>query len=131
MVTPMENEEIIPLNACTDLVALKRNEAFPFHLLSDHRAGEWVNVRDLCRQAGVNGAEVRPNLFAAWLADPLGNAGYAVVLFYDDLSKWSLTAHYNKQRSIETAGQNRVESSVQVGQSADSISAPRTNVTHA
>ena len=93
----MQDEEIILLNACTDLVSLKKWETFPTRLLSK-RSGEWISVRELCQQIGVAAEDLTPELFATWLADPKVNDGYVVILFYDDESKWSMAAHYNRAR---------------------------------
>src|SRR5438132_2273258 len=78
----MEDDDIDLTNACADLLGLKKNEAFPLHLLRDKRAGEWVGVAALCRQVGVNTGPLTPALFATWLPDPTGRHDYAVVLFY-------------------------------------------------
>lgn len=96
----MEDDDIILCNACTDLVALKKTEAFPLRLLETRRPGEWISVREFCQQIGVAAGNVTPDLFASWLPDPKGHEGYAVILFYDDESKWSMTAHYNRARLV-------------------------------
>jgi hypothetical protein len=97
-----EDEELLRLNnLCADLVSLKQWEAFPMHLLVGKRTGEWVRVRDLCSQAGLSPVDLRPDLFAAWLPDPAGEEGYAVILFYDEESLWSMAARYNRQRLLE------------------------------
>jgi hypothetical protein len=93
----MQDEEVALFNGCTDLVSLRKAEAFPPRLLGEKRAGEWVRVRDLCSHVGVAG-EIKPELFAAWLPDPTADDAYAVILFYDDESKWSMAAHYNRGR---------------------------------
>src|SRR4051812_11464570 len=103
----MDDEDITLVNGCLDLVTLKKNEAFPLCLLGDRRPGEWVGVRDLCRQLGLATAELKADLFATWLPDPAGYEGFAVVLFYDDESKWSTTAHYNRGWLLSTASQGR------------------------
>jgi hypothetical protein len=99
----MEDEEFTHLNnCCADLVSLKAREAFPYHLLIGKRTGEWVRVRDLCLQAGLGALDLKPDLFAAWLADPSGEEGYAVILFYDEESMWTMAARYNRQRLLES-----------------------------
>jgi hypothetical protein len=45
--------------------------------------------------------DLKPDLFAAWLADPLGDDGYAVILFYEEESLWTMAARYNRQRLLE------------------------------
>jgi hypothetical protein len=97
----MEDEELTRLNnCCGDLVGLKRWEAFPVSLLIGKRAGEWVGVRELCLQSGLGGGDLPPDLFAAWLADPTGDDGYAVIIFYDEESMWTMAARYNRQRLL-------------------------------
>jgi hypothetical protein len=98
----MEDEELTHLNnICADLVSLKRWEAFPIHLLIGKRTAEWVRVRELCLQAGLVVEDLKADLFAAWLPDPTGEEGYAVILFYDEESMWSMAARYNRQRLLE------------------------------
>ncbi len=98
----MEDEELTRLNnLCADLVGLKRWEAFPVHLLIAQRVGEWVSVRKLCLQTGLDAGDVKPDLFAAWLSDPTGDEGYAVILFYDEESMWTMAARYNRQRVLD------------------------------
>jgi hypothetical protein len=94
----MRDDEIGLVNACTDLATLRPTEAFALHLLEDKRPGEWVRVRDFCLQIGVPPGDLGPAIFATWLPDPLANEAYAVVVFYDDESKWSMTAQYNRAR---------------------------------
>src|SRR5438309_6891628 len=103
----MQDDETNLINACTDLVSLKKCEAFPLHLLGSKRPGEWVGVGEFCQQVGVVPGNVKPQLFATWLPDPLAQDGYVVVLFYDDESKWSMAAHYNRLRLFGTAPLNR------------------------
>ena len=88
------------MNGCTDLVSLKKYEAFPLRLLQGRLPGEWTRVRDLCTQAGVSAGEFKPELFAAWLADPTPDEAYTVILFYDVESQWSTAARYNRGRLV-------------------------------
>jgi hypothetical protein len=111
----MEDEDIILSNACTDLVSLKEYEAFPLHLLGGKSGGEWLGVHEFCRQAGLSMSGLKPHLFATWLPDPMGNEGYVVILFYDDESKWSLAAHYNRQRLLEGAAPHRTPQLIGTG----------------
>lgn len=97
----MEDEELTRLNNfCADLVSMKRWEAFPVHLLIGKRTAEWVRVRELCLPAGLDVGDLKNDLFAAWLPDPTGDEGYAVILFYDEESMWTMAAHYNRQRLL-------------------------------
>ena len=102
----MEDNEISLFNACTDLVSLKKSEAFLRDLLGK-RPGEWVRVRECCLQLSVVSSDVTAELFATWLPDPLGHDGYVVVMFYDDESKWSMAAHYNRGRLLGAASTNQ------------------------
>ncbi len=96
----MQDEEVVLFNACADLVTLKKCEAFPLRLLGGKRPGDWVGVRQLCQQLGLAADDLTPELFAAWLPDPKADDGYVVILFYDDESKWSMAAHYNRGRLL-------------------------------
>ncbi len=97
----MADDEIALCNICTDLVSLKKAEAFPLHLLQSKRPGDWVRVREVCQRLGLPSDDLTPELFATWLPDPIAHDGYAVILFYDDESKWSMAAHYNRARLLE------------------------------
>src|SRR5262245_55442230 len=94
----MEEEEVELLNLCTDLVALKKFEAFPAHLLGSKRPGEWVGVRELCLRVGLPVGALKTDLFTTWLPEPGGQEASVVLLFYDAESKWSMAADYNRQR---------------------------------
>jgi hypothetical protein len=96
----MQDDEITLFNACTNLVSLKKSEPFPKRLLSTKRPGEWVAVGEFCQQIGLELAEIGAGLFATWLPDPLSHDGYAIIMFYDDESKWSMAAHFNRGRIL-------------------------------
>ncbi len=96
----MPDDEITLLNTCTDLVSLRKAEAFLLHLFHSKRPGEWICVREVCQRIGVPAGDLRPEVFATWLPDPMAHDGYAVILFYDDESKWSMAAHYNRARLL-------------------------------
>jgi hypothetical protein len=102
----MEDDEIVLCNICTDLVGLKKMEAFPLRLLESKRPGEWVCVREFCQQIGMVASKLKPELFATWLPDPLAQDAYAVIMFYDDESKWSMAAHYNRARLLDAGSAN-------------------------
>jgi hypothetical protein len=101
----MQDDEITLCNSCADLVALRKMEAFPLGLLEGKQPGEWISVREFCLQIGLVAGELKPGLYATWLADPLGHDAYNVIIFYDDESKWSMAAHYNRARLLG-AGSN-------------------------
>lgn len=103
----MPDDEIILCNICTDLVGLRKMEIFPLRLLQTKRPGEWVGVREFCLQIGVGGGDVKPDLCAAWLPDPHGADAYAIILFYDDETKWSMAAHYHRARLFDNALSNQ------------------------
>jgi hypothetical protein len=105
----MQDDDITLFNACTDLVSLNKCEAFPLHLLGSKRPGEWIGVRECCLEIGVAAGELRPELVATWLPDPMAHDGYAVVIFYDAESKWSLVAHYNRARLLGGSAPNQVQ----------------------
>ncbi len=92
----MVDEEVELTNLCADLLSLKKFEPFPKHLLLEKQAGEWACVRDLCQSLGLDLGAVKSDLFVTWLADPTSAEEYAVVMFYDDESKWSQAAQYNR-----------------------------------
>jgi hypothetical protein len=94
-------------NLCTDLVSMKRWEAFPVHLLIGKQPAEWVRVREVCLEIGLDVGGLKAELFAAWLPDPTGDARYAVILFYDEESLWTMAARYNRQRLLER--ESRIE----------------------
>jgi hypothetical protein len=96
----MSTEFFDLINACADLVSLQQNDPFVVGLLTEMQAGEWVPVQSLCRDRGLPLREGASNLFVTWLADPLGNSSYVVIIFYDDDSKWTTAAHYNRQRHL-------------------------------
>jgi hypothetical protein len=96
----MDDETDRLSNLCTDLVSLRRYEPALVYLLRDRPAGSWVPVRELYAHAGQIAAPVKPQLVAAWLPSPGDDSGYAVILFLDDDTKWSLTADYNVARLL-------------------------------
>jgi hypothetical protein len=103
----MQDDEITLLNACSNLVTLRKSEAFVRHLLTSRTAGEWIGVRECCVQTGVACGELAGELFVTWLADPMGQDGYVVILFYESESKWSMAAHYNRSRLLARISHHR------------------------
>jgi hypothetical protein len=99
----MEEESILLENFCADLVSVKECEPFVLHLLTGIQAGEWVRVDELCAALGLAANGVEPELFATRLADPLGDEGYSLIVFYDNASLWTTAARYNRQRLLEEA----------------------------
>ena len=95
----MECDSDFMSNVCTDLVALRRMEPALSHLLRDHHAGVWVPVADLYAQTEVPFPAIECELQAAWLPAP-NDLNYAVIVFFDDESKWSMTAEYDAMRLL-------------------------------
>lgn len=123
----MQDDEIMLENTCADLVSLKKNDDFPLRLLSDKRSGEWVCVRDFCLLIGVAPGNLEPAVFACWLSDPMGHESYAVIMFYDGDSGWSLTAHYNRGRLLDGAAPPQaLQSSESAGSTSTSMMPPST-----
>ena len=116
----MEEDEITLLNGCTDLVSLKKCEAFPLRLLDGKRPGEWIQVREFCLQVGVAAGEFKPELFATWLADPMGDTAYVVILFYDDESNWSMAAQYNCRRLLGDAAPDPSQQAIRAASAVSS-----------
>jgi hypothetical protein len=114
----MQDEELVLFNTCTDLVSLKRFEGFPLYLLGGRRPGEWICVREICRQIGMARDDLKPDLFVTWLPDPMGHEAYAVVLFFDDESKWTMAAHYNRQRLLRGSPSDQTRQPTGVADSA-------------
>jgi hypothetical protein len=102
----MQDDEITLCNICTDLVGLRKMEAFPLRLLETKQPGEWIAVREFCMQIGLAAGDPKPELFATWLPDPLAHDAFAVIMFYDDESKWSMAAHYNRARVLGVESAN-------------------------
>lgn len=117
-----DDDEIALVNACADLVGLRKAEAFPRLLLESKQPGEWVCVCEVCHRLGVPVADLRPGVFATWLPDPMAHNGYAVILFYDDESKWSMVAHYNRERLLGSRPSNEA---IQPNGAALPASAPK------
>jgi len=88
------------LSICGDLVSVKRWEPFVVGLFQRHAKGDWIQVHNLCEEVGITLTGIRPELVVAWLDDPFGDEGYAVIIFYDDETKQSLAAHYNRARLL-------------------------------
>lgn len=103
----MDDEADIPSNVCTDLVSLRKLEPALIHLFRDTTPGVWVPVRELYARAGHSGEAIKTGLAAAWLPSP-GDPDYAVVVFFDNETKWSLTADYHAARLLGQQPQTQV-----------------------
>ena len=87
-------------NVCTDLVALTEYEMFVYRLLTQYDAGVWVRVETLSSLLNSPPDGIAPRLFVSWLQDPLSDDNYVIIVFYEDESKWSMGAHYNRSRLL-------------------------------
>jgi len=96
----MQDDEIALYNACADLVTLAKKEAFPQHLLGSKRPGHWIGVREFCSQIGITPGDLGPDVFVTWLPDPTAHEAYAVIMFYDHESQWTMAAHYHRARLL-------------------------------
>ena len=95
----MDDEPDVLSNLCTDLVTLRRLEPALVYLFRQKTPGSWVSLRELYEKAGQPDRGIKAQLAAAWLPSPV-EPDYAVVLFNDDATKWSLTADYNITRLL-------------------------------
>jgi hypothetical protein len=80
-------------------VSLRRLEPGLAALFRDRAPGTWVPVRDLYERAGTSTEPIPTSLAAAWLPSP-GDPDYAVIVFFDDETKWSFTADCNATRLL-------------------------------
>jgi hypothetical protein len=96
----MDDDGDCQMSFCADLVTLRKTEAFPLSLLNDRQPGEWVAVKTVCQLTGTDSKDVKPELVSTWLPDPFGDPDYVVMIFYDDETKQSFAAHYNKRRLL-------------------------------
>ena len=107
----MEDEPVVLLNnACADLVGLESYEAFPIHLLAG-KPGDWIKVREWCARVGIDPGNLTEDVVATWLPDPGSNEAYALIVFYDQDSMWTMAAHYNRGRvqGVAAAGGQKVK----------------------
>ncbi len=117
----MQDDEITLYNACADLVTLAKKEAFPRYLLGSKRPGEWIGVGALCSQVGITPGDLGSDVFVTWLPDPTAHEAYAVIMFYEHESKWTMAAHYHRGRLLGGASPSQ---SLQEGATAVSVVSP-------
>jgi hypothetical protein len=98
----MDEDGDDPMSFCADLLTLRKTEAFPLGLLKDREPGEWVPVKTVCQSAGIASQELRPELVSTWLPDPFGDQDFVIIIFFDDETKRSMAANYNKRLLLET-----------------------------
>ena len=94
-------------NLCTDLVSLRRLEPGLIHLFHHKLPSNWISVRELFDRAGQSDRVIKEQLAAAWLPAP-HDPDYAIVVFYDSETRWSLTAEYNIARLRSRQAQSQV-----------------------
>jgi len=91
-------------NACLDLVTEHRNEPDVRALLTEHQAGEWVSLYRIHNAAKPKATDAArfdaSGVFVTWLPDPTGDPSFVLILFFDDCSKWSAAAQYNRSRLL-------------------------------
>lgn len=91
-------------NLCADVVSEKRHEPLLLNLFRDTPAGEWVPLRDL-----AGSGEYPVTLAASWVRTP--DAEYAMVLFFDSETLWSMHADYNLSRLVRSNARTAVAAS--------------------
>ena len=58
-------------------------------------------MNTVCQLTGTAPQDIKPELVLTWLSDPFGNQEYVIIVFYDDDTKQSFAAHYNKRRLLD------------------------------
>ena len=91
-------------NLCADVVSEKRHEPLLLSLFRDTPAGEWVPLREL-----AGSGEYPFTLAASWVKTP--DAEYAMVLFFDSETLWSMHADYNLSRLLRSNARSVVAAS--------------------
>lgn len=94
----MNNDSDPQMDLCSELVTLRKTEPFLLTLLTEHGPGEWASVGEICRRIHFVSTEISPGLVSTWLPDPFGADDFIVIIFYDDETKRSLAANYNRCR---------------------------------
>jgi hypothetical protein len=94
-------DEIELLEACTNLIALKKWEAFPGRLLDHYPFGTWIDVYKLCCELSLEIGELKLDLFVIWLEDPDGDERYVIIVFNNSESRWITAVHYERERLNE------------------------------
>lgn len=92
----MENELTDLLDLCADLVSQKSSEAFVASLFSRMRIGQWTNAAELAKEAGVDLNGIGSDVLVTWKDDPSGDPAYTLVLFFDDETKLTAVAQFNR-----------------------------------
>jgi hypothetical protein len=83
---------------CTALLTKARFDPAMAALVRDRAAGAWVGVDTLYRAIEPPPVPISEELRVVWLAAPDGDPSYALVVFYESSTLWSLTAIYNTGR---------------------------------
>lgn len=91
-----ENELTDLLDKCADVVSQKSSEKFLLSLLTQKRMGHWTAAGELAQQTGADLTGIGPDLYVTWVDDPSGNPAYALVLFFDDETKLTAAAQFNR-----------------------------------
>jgi hypothetical protein len=84
------------LDVCGDLVSQKSSEAFLASLFSRKHMGQWTKAAELGKDTGFDLNGIGPDVFVTWVDDPSGDPTYALVLFFDDETKLTAAAQFNR-----------------------------------
>ena len=90
-----ENELTDLLDKCADVVSQKSSERF-LALLLTQRMGQWNAARELAQQSNVDLNGIGADVSVTWVDDPSDDAAYALVLFFDDETKLTAAAQFNR-----------------------------------
>jgi len=80
-------------NLCADVVSERRWEPALLRLFHDTPSAEWRPLREL-----TDADEYPATLAASWVSTP--DADFAIVLFFDSETLWSMHADYNLARLV-------------------------------
>jgi hypothetical protein len=82
-------------NLCAEIVSERRWEPALLRLFQDTPAGEWVPLGEL-----TESADSPATLAASWVKTP--DTDFALVLFFDTETLWSMHADYNLARLLRS-----------------------------
>ena len=86
---------------CSNVLTKARLDNAMSALFGEYAAGVWADVDALYREIEPPPVEIAATLRVAWLAAPDATPGYALVVFYESSTLWSLTAIYNVGRLLK------------------------------
>ena len=88
-------------NLCSDLMSSRTFEAFPIELLQSSKS-KWSSTVELSESIGIDlhlDRDIISDLYVVWLDHPTGDSDYALIVFYDFETKWTMGAEFNRSRS--------------------------------